>query len=237
MCRGGSAWWSVGLIGFAQTPDSLFLGDPKVAGSIPAPDTLPLLETKGTEGVHRRHGDTRIHRRDGYIQYARGPRRMRPVSDTGGGGRTRHPRRLNTSSPPSKRRRDRSAATRSLQPLLGGATRPPARSSTLRSLSWATRGWSRKAARDSSGFQRPRRSFLGPSARGRACNGSPRTRHRPVSGCSRESPRPRAESEPYLCIDCATRACSPFNPSRRLPSWRGREEGSHSPQPSGQVWA
>ena len=36
--RGGSAWWSVGLIG--RVLDQMLLGHPKVAGSNPVPDTM-----------------------------------------------------------------------------------------------------------------------------------------------------------------------------------------------------
>src|SRR5256712_4525276 len=37
--RGGSAWWSVGLIGFCRSLTAALLGHPKVRGSNPRPDT------------------------------------------------------------------------------------------------------------------------------------------------------------------------------------------------------
>src|SRR5437879_13571485 len=39
--RGGSAWWSVGLIGFCRSLTAALLGHPKVRGSNPRPDTSP----------------------------------------------------------------------------------------------------------------------------------------------------------------------------------------------------
>src|SRR6267378_4910174 len=37
--RGGSAWWSVGLIGFRRDSTATLLRDPEVTGSNPVPDT------------------------------------------------------------------------------------------------------------------------------------------------------------------------------------------------------
>src|SRR5256885_16656597 len=37
--RGGSAWWSVGLIGFCRSLTAALLGHPEVRGSNPRPDT------------------------------------------------------------------------------------------------------------------------------------------------------------------------------------------------------
>ena len=42
-CRGGSAWWSVGLIGSCF--DQTLLGNPEVTGSNPVPDTINVGES------------------------------------------------------------------------------------------------------------------------------------------------------------------------------------------------
>ena len=47
--RGGSAWWSVGLIG--RVLDQMLLGHPKVAGSNPVPDTMIVDEFIGGIGL------------------------------------------------------------------------------------------------------------------------------------------------------------------------------------------
>src|SRR2546425_5105745 len=68
--RGGSAWWSVGLIGFCRSLTAALLGHPEVRGSNPRPDTsmrfssqsfiLRLsIEGGGEDGRRTQCGDAR----------------------------------------------------------------------------------------------------------------------------------------------------------------------------------